>query len=118
MKRQMGMKRILPILVHVDVSPSRRSIVTIVFVRSWRALPVRGAVSMLFGAFAVLWPAIRLTALVLLFGMSSLADGVLALIVATRPGERTRAPLLVVDKTLSLPCGRRCVQGTLHSRFH
>ncbi len=60
---------------------------------------------MLFGAVAVLWPAITLTALVLLFGIYSLADGVLALALATRRGERTRAPLLAFEAFIGIGVG-------------
>lgn len=77
----------------------------IVFIRSWREIAVRGVVSLLFGVVAVVWPAITLTALVLLFGMYSLADGVLALLAATRRGERARAPLLVLEAVVGVGVG-------------
>jgi uncharacterized membrane protein HdeD (DUF308 family) len=60
---------------------------------------------MLFGVVAVLWPSITLTALVVLFGLYTLADGVLALIAATRRGERTRAPLLVFEALIGIGVG-------------
>jgi uncharacterized membrane protein HdeD (DUF308 family) len=79
--------------------------VEIVLVRSWKAVALRGVASMLFGSVAVLWPTITLTALVLLFGMYALADGVLALLAATRRGERTRAPLVVFEAFIGIGAG-------------
>jgi uncharacterized membrane protein HdeD (DUF308 family) len=86
--------------------------VEIVFVRSYRALAVRGVVSVVFGAFALLWPSITLTALVLVFGMYALADGILALMAATRRGERARAPLLVFEAFIGIGAGLAAILWT------
>ena len=47
-------------------------------VRRWRSLALRGAVALLFGLAASLWPEMRLAALVLLFGVYAVLDGVVA----------------------------------------
>ena len=71
----------------------------IIFVRSWRALAVRGVVSMLFGAIAMLWPAITLTALVLLFernaadARQSERNRVISDLIAGRGGDAERVQL-------------------------
>jgi uncharacterized membrane protein HdeD (DUF308 family) len=47
--------------------------------RSWWTLAVRGALAVLFGLAALLWPAISLRILVWLFGFYAVVDGLLAL---------------------------------------
>jgi uncharacterized membrane protein HdeD (DUF308 family) len=60
--------------------------------RHWWILAVRGALAVLFGLLALIWPGITVLALVLLFGAYALVDGVLALYTALfdrgRPGGR------------------------------
>ena len=60
--------------------------------RNWWVLAVRGALAVLFGLLAIIWPEITVLALVLLFGAYALVDGVLALYTALfdrgRPGGR------------------------------
>lgn len=53
-------------------------------VRSWGAFAVRGALSVAFGIFAALRPAIALEALVFAFGIYAIADGALAFVTAVR----------------------------------
>jgi uncharacterized membrane protein HdeD (DUF308 family) len=48
--------------------------------RNWWALVLRGAVAVLFGIAALIWPDITVTALVFLFGAYVLVDGIFALI--------------------------------------
>jgi uncharacterized membrane protein HdeD (DUF308 family) len=47
--------------------------------RYWWVVAVRGVAAVLFGLLAIIWPAITVTVLVLLFGAYALVDGVLAL---------------------------------------
>jgi uncharacterized membrane protein HdeD (DUF308 family) len=47
--------------------------------RYWWTLALRGALAVLFGVIAVIWPDITLRVLVLLFGFYALVDGLLAL---------------------------------------
>src|SRR4051794_8584181 len=60
--------------------------------RNWWVLAVRGALAVLFGFVALIWPGITVLALVLLFGAYALVDGVMALYTALfdrgRPGGR------------------------------
>jgi uncharacterized membrane protein HdeD (DUF308 family) len=50
----------------------------------WWAFLLRGLVAVAFGLMALLWPAVTLVALVLLYGAYALADGVIAIIAAVR----------------------------------
>src|SRR3954465_7255675 len=50
--------------------------------RNWWVLAVRGALAVLFGLLALIWPGITVLALVLLFGAYALVDGVMALYTA------------------------------------
>lgn len=55
--------------------------------RNWWLLLIRGLLAIAFGLLAVLWPAITLLALVLLYGAFALADGVVALFAAIKGGS-------------------------------
>ncbi len=48
--------------------------------RNWWALALRGVIAIFFGLAALAWPGITLVALVVLFGVYVLADGILAAI--------------------------------------
>jgi len=50
--------------------------------RNWWVLAARGALAVLFGLLALIWPGITVLALVLLFGAYALVDGVMALYTA------------------------------------
>jgi uncharacterized membrane protein HdeD (DUF308 family) len=56
----------------------------IIFAHNWWALAVRGALAILFGIIAFVWPGISLTALVLLFGAFAFVDGVFAIVTGVR----------------------------------
>lgn len=58
--------------------------------RNWGWLALRGAVSVLFGLFAFLWPGKTLAALVIVFGAFALADGILSLVHAFRVRDQGR----------------------------
>ena len=53
-----------------------------ILTRNWWVLAVRGALAVLFGLLALIWPGITVLALVLLFGAYALVDGVMALYTA------------------------------------
>jgi uncharacterized membrane protein HdeD (DUF308 family) len=59
----------------------------------WWTVALRGAAAILFGILSVLAPGITFVSLVLLFGVYSIVDGVLALGLAVEPG-RPRLPLI------------------------
>jgi uncharacterized membrane protein HdeD (DUF308 family) len=67
--------------------------------RNWWVLAVRGGAAVLFGIVALIWPAITVLALVLVFGAYALVDGVLALYaaLANRPEARGRRGWLAVE---------------------
>ena len=54
----------------------------IILADRWWTFVVRGIAAILFGLLNVLWPGITLTALVLLFGVYALIDGVLSIVAA------------------------------------
>jgi uncharacterized membrane protein HdeD (DUF308 family) len=57
------------------------------FTRYWWAVALRGAVAVLFGVLALIWPDVTVTVLVLLFGFYALLDGLLALGAALAGGR-------------------------------
>lgn len=72
----------------------------------WRVLVVRGVLALLLGAMAMLWPGIALTALVLLFGVYAIVDGVLAIsasVRSRREGPNWRMPF--IEGVISLGAG-------------
>jgi uncharacterized membrane protein HdeD (DUF308 family) len=50
----------------------------------WWVLALRGLAAVLFGFAAIAWPGVTLTVLVMLYGVFSLADGILALVAGIR----------------------------------
>ncbi|WP_432937024.1 HdeD family acid-resistance protein [Kribbella sp. CA-253562] len=52
---------------------------------SWKFLVVRGVIGIVFGILAVVWPISTATALMVLWGVWVLADGIGALVQASRP---------------------------------
>ncbi|MDA0565098.1 DUF308 domain-containing protein [Streptomonospora sp. S1-112] len=64
-------------------------------VRNWWALAVRGALAILFGFVAVLWPGLTVLALAIAFGVYALADGLLAGWAALRAAKPDRPPLVL-----------------------
>lgn len=67
--------------------------------RYWWVVAVRGVAAVLFGLMAIIWPAITVTVLVLLFGAYALVDGVLALFTALFGGDSSegRRPWLALE---------------------
>ena len=55
---------------------------------NWWAAAIRGVVAILIGAFAILAPAVTLTALVMVFAAYSLVDGVFAIVLAIRGARK------------------------------
>lgn len=52
------------------------------FAGSWWIVLLRGIAAIMFGIVAIIWPALTLTVLVLIYGFYALADGVIALLAA------------------------------------
>ena len=58
--------------------------------RNWGWVALRGAVAVLFGIFAFLWPGKTLSAVVLVFGAYAFADGILSLVAAFKVRDQGR----------------------------
>jgi uncharacterized membrane protein HdeD (DUF308 family) len=59
-------------------------------VRNWWVFALRGVCAIVFGGLAFAWPNLTGQALVLLFGLYALADGLLALVIGIGPGRGER----------------------------
>jgi uncharacterized membrane protein HdeD (DUF308 family) len=70
----------------------------------WWVLVLRGAAAIIFGILAFVWPAITFTALVLLFGVFALWDGVFTLVGAFRSSGNRRWAL-ILEGLVSLAAG-------------
>jgi uncharacterized membrane protein HdeD (DUF308 family) len=57
--------------------------------RNWGAVALRGALAVIFGVLALIWPGITLIVLVSLFGAYALVDGLAALFTAIRGRDAT-----------------------------
>jgi uncharacterized membrane protein HdeD (DUF308 family) len=66
------------------------------YARTWWAVGLRGLLSIVFGVLVLIWPEIALEALVLLFGIFALVDGVFAIISAIRGRKEYRQWWLVL----------------------
>jgi uncharacterized membrane protein HdeD (DUF308 family) len=77
-----------------------------VLVRNWPLVALRGVAAVLFGLITMFQPGIGLAALVLLFGVYALADGILGvvLVIMHRNGERHWAAMLIAS-ILSIGAG-------------
>jgi uncharacterized membrane protein HdeD (DUF308 family) len=74
--------------------------------RGWWVLAVRGGLAVLFGILAILVPGAALTALVTLFGVYALVDGVFALLTAARfTHTDERWGLLVIEGIVGVVAG-------------
>ena len=74
--------------------------------RGWWVLAVRGGLAVLFGILAILVPGAALTALVTLFGIYALVDGVFALLTAARfTHTDERWSLLVIEGVVGVIVG-------------
>lgn len=73
--------------------------------RNWWMLALRGAVAILFGLMAWIWPGITVWALVILFGAYALVDGVFALVAAIRGGPGQSRAWLAVTGVAGVAAG-------------
>lgn len=74
--------------------------------RYWWAVALRGALAVLFGILALIWPGITVIVLVVLFGAYTLFDGLVALGTAFFGGrERGRRGWLIVEGICDLVIG-------------
>ena len=74
-----------------------------ILIGNWWALALRGAAAILFAVIAIFWPEITATALVILFGIYALFDGVFALVAALRAARRHgRSGALLLEGVLDI----------------
>jgi uncharacterized membrane protein HdeD (DUF308 family) len=75
--------------------------------RYWWAVTLRGALAVVFGVIALIWPDITLHALVLLYGFYALVDGLLALAALVIGGNmvRDRRGWLIVEGVAGIGAG-------------
>jgi uncharacterized membrane protein HdeD (DUF308 family) len=60
------------------------------FGTSWWTLALRGVIAVLFGVMALIWPGATLLALVIMFGIYSLMDGILMIVMSIRDTKAHR----------------------------
>jgi uncharacterized membrane protein HdeD (DUF308 family) len=80
----------------------------IVVVLEWKSLALRGLAAIAFGVLALAWPGITLRALILLFGVFALIDGVsmlAAVFTGAAQAEGSRKTWLVVDGLVGIAIG-------------
>jgi uncharacterized membrane protein HdeD (DUF308 family) len=73
--------------------------------RSWSLFAARGALALALGVGAFLWPSMRLSTLVLLFGIYALLDGITAVAIGTRQRAREHAGLHVLEGLAGIGLG-------------
>jgi uncharacterized membrane protein HdeD (DUF308 family) len=74
-----------------------------ILIGNWWALALRGVVAILFAIIAFFWPGITAAALVLLFGVYALVDGILALVAALLAARRHgRSGALLLEGILNI----------------
>ncbi|GAA0392091.1 hypothetical protein Acor_17730 [Acrocarpospora corrugata] len=71
----------------------------------WWTLAVRGALAIIFGLIALIWPAITLVALVVVFGVYALVNGIFTLYGAFREGATKERGWLAFSGIISLAAG-------------
>lgn len=84
----------------------------IFFVRSWRAVALRGVAALAFGFAALVWPSVTIASLVMVFGTYALADGVLAISGATHQRRPGLAWLLALEGVVGVGVGLAAVLWT------
>src|SRR5690606_31018452 len=73
--------------------------------RNWWVLALRGALAVLFGIVAIMWPGATIAAFVLLLGAFVLVDGGLSLAGAVRPAPGQSRSVLIAFGLISLAAG-------------
>jgi uncharacterized membrane protein HdeD (DUF308 family) len=74
--------------------------------QNWWAVALRGAFGILFGVLALAMPGVTLAALILLFGIYAVADGIFAIISGVRAARRhERWGVLIVEGIASIIAG-------------
>jgi uncharacterized membrane protein HdeD (DUF308 family) len=82
-----------------------RMIMTQSLAKNWWALALRGLAAVIFGILAFAWPGITLQALVLMFGVYALIDGIFDLVAAFRGENRRARWALILEGLLGIAAG-------------
>ena len=78
----------------------------IILVRNWPTLALRGLLAIAFGLLLLVWPAVSLAALVILFGVFAMLDGGLALMAGLQTPARVQGrSMLLLGGVLGLAVG-------------
>ena len=78
----------------------------IILVRNWPTLALRGLLAIAFGLLLLVWPAVSLAALVILFGVFAMLDGGLALMAGLQtPARVLGRSMLLLGGVLGLAVG-------------
>jgi uncharacterized membrane protein HdeD (DUF308 family) len=78
----------------------------IILVRNWPTLALRGLLAIAFGLLLLVWPAVSLAALVILFGIFAMLDGGLALLAGVQTPARVQGRwMLLLGGGLGLAVG-------------
>jgi uncharacterized membrane protein HdeD (DUF308 family) len=78
----------------------------IILVRNWPTLALRGLLAIAFGLLLLVWPAVSLAALVVLFGVFAMLDGGLALVAGLQtPARVSGRGMLLLGGVLGLAVG-------------
>ncbi len=76
------------------------------FVRTvWWLVLLRGILAVLFGILVLAWPGATALAIVVLFGIFSIVDGITSLVIAFREREKKGKALLIVQALVSIAAG-------------
>jgi uncharacterized membrane protein HdeD (DUF308 family) len=81
------------------------SLVVIDLRRAWWVVVLRGVLALLFGLFALMWPAITALALALLFGVYVLVDSIGLLIDAFRNPDKSNRGMRILGGVLGILAG-------------
>jgi uncharacterized membrane protein HdeD (DUF308 family) len=73
--------------------------------RAWGLVVVRGAMALLFGLFALIWPGITALAFALLFGIYALIDGIGLLVDAFRNPDKSNRGMRILGGLLGIVAG-------------
>lgn len=81
------------------------SVVVVDLRRAWWVVVLRGVLALLFGLFALMWPAITALALALLFGVYVLVDSIGLLIDAFRNPDKSNRGMRILGGILGIVAG-------------
>ena len=73
--------------------------------RNWWAIALRGVAAIIFGVLALLMPAITMAALILLFGVYALVEGIFNVIAAVRGHSGSPRWFLLLEGVVSIAAG-------------